>query len=142
MRSSGNQGDYRATGSSGTRSTASPILQVKCAADNVPVASSATLALTARIAPLVPGTPAMLTTTILASIPDASAGTFRAVLRQVLANGKRVGVATAPPTESGPHILTGSLVAPASGETVTVEVSIIDPLAREGAAITISAVMP
>lgn len=118
---------------------------MKFAADNVPVASSATLALTARIAPLVSGTPAtppMLTTTILASIPDASAGTFRAVLRQVLANGKRVGVATVPPTESGPHILTGSLVAPASGETVTVEVSIIDPLAREGAAITISAVMP
>lgn len=134
-----------ATGVRGTRSAASPVQQVKCAADSVPIPTSATLALTARIAPVFPSTlatPPMLTTNIVATIPDESAGTFRAVVRQVLVDGKRVGVATATLVDGGPNILIGSFLAPTSGQNVTIEVTIIDPLAREGAPLSISAAMP
>ena len=132
-------------GAKGTRSAASPVQQVKCAAATAPVASSATMTMKTRIAPVPPGTiatPPLLTTNIVAAIPNDAAGTFRAVVRQVLPDGSRVGVANSPLVNGGPNVLSGSFLAPASGEAVTVEVTIIDPLGREGMALTIVSLMP
>jgi hypothetical protein len=72
-----------------------------------------------------------------ADLPPSEAGPSRGLLRQVLADGGRVGVAREvldPATTA--QLLTGDALPVESGETVTVEVSVVDPSGREGAPAT------
>ena len=122
-----------APGSVGTRSSASVPITVRTQAAAAPEP-------TAVAATLTPGPDAASTevsVSFAAVLPPATAGPSRGIVRQLLPGGRRVGVASdvLDPTAST-HMLTGYVLPVPSGEAVTVELSIIDPTGREGAAVT------
>jgi hypothetical protein len=114
------------SGRAGTRSAASPVLTVSTLAAQAPSPSNVTAA-------LVPLPEPTASTAFDVTLPDASLGPFRAAVRQVLADGRRVLVAqrALDPTTTT-HTLDGAVLPVGSGQTVTLEVEIVDPTGRTG----------
>jgi hypothetical protein len=124
-----------AAGSVGTRSAASVPITVRTLAATAPEPTSVAATLTAGTGPA----PAEVHVSVsfAATLPPAVAGPSRGIVREVLPSGHRVGVVrdVLDPTAST-HTLDGPVLPVASGEAVTIEVSVIDPTGREGAAVT------
>jgi hypothetical protein len=120
-----------AVGPVGTRSAASQPVVVESLAVTAPEATGLTATLTPTPDPTA-------SVTFGATIPGAAHGPSDGVLRQVVA-GRKLQVARArldPATSS--FTLSGGILPPASGDAAALEVSIIDPIGREGAAVPVT----
>jgi len=117
-----------ASGVAGTRSAPSVPLAVRTRAAAAPAPAAVSAILTATPEPSV-------SVAFSVVLPPADFGPTRGVVRQVLPDGRRVGVAREVLDPTLPsHTLTGPVLPVPSGETVTIEVSVVDPAGREGAA--------
>ncbi|MBS1696614.1 MAG: hypothetical protein JST91_30900 [Actinobacteria bacterium] len=120
-----------AAGPVGTRSMASQPTMVESLAATAPEA-------TGLAATLTPDPDPTVSVTFSADLPGAVHGPSSGVLRQVV-TGRRLQVARAhlDPAVSA-FSLRGGILPPASGEAASLEVSIIDPIGREGAAVPVA----
>lgn len=115
----------------GTRSTGSQPVVVESLAATAPEA-------TGLAATLTPAPEPSVSVAFDALLPAADHGPSNGLLRQVV-SGRRLLVASArlDPTATT-FSLSGEILPPASGERAALEVSIVDPVGREGAAVPVA----
>jgi hypothetical protein len=119
-----------AAGPIGTRSAASQPMVVESLAATAPEA-------TGLAATLTPTPDSAVSVTFGALVPSTAHGPSHGVLRQVVA-GRRLQVARARlDPGASTFTLSGSILPPAFGDPASLEVSIIDPIGREGAAVPV-----
>jgi hypothetical protein len=83
----------------------------------------------------------LVAASVTVALPDPEAGVFRGVIRQVLPDASKVPVSSGVFT-GGPLVWslpTGPIVDPPTpGDSATLEISVIDPLGREGTALSVT----